>query len=240
MQDVEANVVTNPLRERIREIATELGGPTALARAAGLAPTSVAQYLSEEKGRASEPGATALVKLARAGGVSIRWLISGEGPKTADQELPNGFVFVDLIDLANAGGAFVHAIINRPTPPDRRILYKYDLIEGLAPAGPQIFAVRTCPGLDFPPVIRAGDIIIIDRPARPLSAWDWSGDLGDLIYLLADGELLKLRRLLRKDSTVNLIMPNGKADRTRLDLQSKLPPNFILFGAAILIQRKLP
>lgn len=239
MQDVRDNVV-NPLRERVREIATERGGPTALARAAGLAPTTVAQYLSEEKGRASEPGATALTKLARAGGVSIRWLVTGEGPKTADQELPNGFIFVDLIDLANAGGAFVHAIINRPMPPDRRILYKYDLIEKLAPAGPNIFAVRTCPSLDFFPVIHVGDIIVIDRPVLPLSAWDWSGKLGDLIYLVADGELLKLRRLLRNGDSIRLMAPNGKADRTRLDLQGKLPPNFILFGAAIWLGRKLP
>jgi hypothetical protein len=35
-------------------------------------------------------------------------------------------------------------------------------------------------------------------------------------------------------------MPNGKADRTRLNLEGKLPPNFILFGAVIWLSRKLP
>lgn len=214
----------------------------ALARKAGLAPATISSYLSEEEGegRVSVPSLEALVKLADAGKVTIGWLAAGRLPKNIDQELPEQFLFVDLIDLENAGGAFVHAIINRPTPSDRRILFKYDLMKGLAPAGTQIFAVRTCPSLEFASVIRAGDIIIVDRPALPLSAWDWKTVPGDLVYLLADGEALKLRRLLRRDSTINLIMPNGKADRTRLDLQGKLPPNFILFGAAILIQRKLP
>ncbi len=71
------------LRLRILQLAAECGGVVALARRAGLAPSTVAQYTTEKPGRASEPGAIAALKLARAANVRLEWLVSGEGSKNA-------------------------------------------------------------------------------------------------------------------------------------------------------------
>ncbi len=48
-----------------------------LAAAAGLNPRTLAHYFD----RGSEPPASALIALARAGGVSLDWLLTGEGPR---------------------------------------------------------------------------------------------------------------------------------------------------------------
>jgi transcriptional regulator with XRE-family HTH domain len=69
------------LRARIRQIARESGGIVALARRAGLSASTVAQYTTDKPGRASEPGAIAVAKLARAAEVRVEWLVSGDGPK---------------------------------------------------------------------------------------------------------------------------------------------------------------
>lgn len=73
------------LRRRIAQLINECGGVVALARRAGLSPSTVAQYTTERPGRASEPGALAVLKLARAANVRVEWLVSGEGAKRAGE-----------------------------------------------------------------------------------------------------------------------------------------------------------
>ncbi len=88
------------LRGRIAQIIGECGGVVALARRAGLSPSTVAQYTTERPGRASEPGALAVLKLARAAKVQIGWLVSGEGAKRAGkprQPQPMDFSLLRLV-----------------------------------------------------------------------------------------------------------------------------------------------
>lgn len=83
MSSVVTNATRRDLRLRISEIAQDCGGIAALARRVGLSPSTIAQYVTERPGRASEPGVTAVVKLARGAGVRIEWLVAGEGAKRA-------------------------------------------------------------------------------------------------------------------------------------------------------------
>jgi transcriptional regulator with XRE-family HTH domain len=98
-----SNVITNrhgarrELRSRISEIVQDLGGVAALARRAGLSPSTIAQYISDKPGRASEPGATAALKLARGAGVRLEWLVAGEGPKRASESAPIDFALLRLV-----------------------------------------------------------------------------------------------------------------------------------------------
>lgn len=61
------------LRERIRALAHRVGSVSELARRASLSQATVAAYVN----RGSEPSTSALVRLARAGEVSISWLATG-------------------------------------------------------------------------------------------------------------------------------------------------------------------
>ena len=71
-----------PFVERIRTIVSLAGGIEKLARSAGMTSRVIGKYLAGE----SEPNRTRLVSLARAAGVSIAWLATGEG--TAQGETP--------------------------------------------------------------------------------------------------------------------------------------------------------
>jgi hypothetical protein len=60
--------------DRLRLIASRLGSMRALARAAGVHPTTAHAWFGT-----AEPGRAALSNLARAANVSLDWLVSGEG-----------------------------------------------------------------------------------------------------------------------------------------------------------------
>jgi hypothetical protein len=60
---------------RLRMLALRVGSVTALAKSAGIPQSTIRRYFDK-----SDPPLSALPKLARAGGVSLAWLITGEGP----------------------------------------------------------------------------------------------------------------------------------------------------------------
>jgi hypothetical protein len=68
-------------RGRLRMLALRVGSVTALAKAAGVPQSTIRRYFDK-----SDPPLSALPKLARAGGVSLAWLITGEGPIQIEEE----------------------------------------------------------------------------------------------------------------------------------------------------------
>jgi len=62
------------------------------AEAAGLAPSTVHQYLTEKQGRASAPKISSLIRIAQAGGVSLDWLATGKGPG------PGNWISVEFLE----------------------------------------------------------------------------------------------------------------------------------------------
>ena len=178
------------IRDRIRIIAAEQGGPTALAHKAGLAPSTVAQYLSEERGRASMPGLEALIKLADASHVSITWLAAGRGPRNPDF-LPDGYQLFPYFDLRVLGWrihglsgspaewvALKRSWFNRPERPGRP---------------PQEIQCISTPDDNFSPLLKYGDLIAIDRSAGggylPLNFAEGA------LYAIAPEARILLRRL---------------------------------------------
>lgn len=65
---------------RLRELAEDAGGVSAMARAAGFGESTLRKWL--EGG--SEPNRSRLVQLAHGAGVSVGWLAAGVGPKTPE------------------------------------------------------------------------------------------------------------------------------------------------------------
>ncbi len=66
-----------PLLERIRTAIDLMGGNIAeISRRSDLPATTIAAWI---KGQKSEPGALRLARLAKAAGLSVQWLITGEG-----------------------------------------------------------------------------------------------------------------------------------------------------------------
>jgi transcriptional regulator with XRE-family HTH domain len=199
-----STAITKSLGDRIRQIADEHGGPSILARAAGLAPSTVTQYLSVREGRRSEPGVAALIKLAKAANVSVNWLATGEGPKNANNPLPEGYFAVPFFDLRASGGRiyafnqeqvaafriFEAAQLGHPAARDLRC---FDAFEEV--------------GLE----IRCGDLVVADfsvsaraTPGHP--PWPANFKDGDL-YVVAQEAKVMLRYLHRQRGAVKNTRP---------------------------------
>jgi transcriptional regulator with XRE-family HTH domain len=223
------------VKDRIREIVDDAGGPSILARRAGLTPSTVGQYLSDQEGRASEPGVAALVKLAKAANVSIAWLATGELPKVPT-DVPAGYFNCSTFDL-NATGNHLRGILDKfgehPRHPKGRLIKPSDLIGGKAPPSLESYVVENS-GLSFPPEILVGDIFLFTIPyghkvVEPsnIESWDFVEEGG--IYLVAGGVELKLRKLRRQKEVIQVIGPNGKVETTL----TGRPRDFILLGRVI-------
>lgn len=80
---VNKNVTDPGFIERMKSLAEKIGSVNALARAAGLSQSGIRRYFD-----GGEPSRPQLIAIARAGGVSISWLVSGE----EDERPKNGTV----------------------------------------------------------------------------------------------------------------------------------------------------
>lgn len=208
--------ITKSLRERIRSIADQQGGPTRLARAAGLAPSAVSQYLSEKPGRASEPSIASLIKLADAAGVSIGWLSAGRPPRSANSMLPEGYVLVPFFDL-RASDWRIHTLQH---PPSGWSALRREWLDsaGANVAETESFEAPEDVGL----VISAGDLIAVDRSKgwRPDRA-TFELSAGAL-YLVAPEARVALRRLFwqRKGESIVAKAPGLRSEIIRVQQQA--------------------
>jgi len=146
----------------------------------------------------SEPTRLALVALARAAGVSVHWLATGEGPKAANIA-PEGYIDVPCFNLSGIG-PYVRGMIGSPT--GRRLFKKDDFPERVNNKLDLVAAVEGCPELSFEPAILGGDVFIFEQilwTARGPNVIHLSPILNraDNIYLIADGANLRLRKLKR-------------------------------------------
>lgn len=210
---------------RLEEIASDAGGKAALAREAALPATSLQNYFD----RASEPTRPVLIALARAAGVSLDWLAAGQGEKRAGGA-PEGYRDFPCYDLTTTG-PYLRGMVGNPGA--RLLVRRLELI-GRIGGGSGIMAVTGTTELAFPPEVQPGDAIIFEQPTwhnpiRPslVEAWELRKDL---IYLVADGVALKLRRLhSQSGGSVLVVAPGEKRERTL----KGAPRDFILFGPVV-------
>jgi hypothetical protein len=124
-----------------------------LAKAAGIAPTSLQAYFHN-----SEPSRTVIVRLALAGNVSVSWLASGHRPRSPDG-LPEGYFAVPSIDFRASGGR-IYPLLGQPT--EFRIFRNSDFEK---PADGDLMAVQMPEGCYL--YISDSDTLVIDRRDQP-------------------------------------------------------------------------
>ncbi|MGH9342975.1 MAG: helix-turn-helix domain-containing protein [Terriglobia bacterium] len=208
---------------RLADLVKTAGSKSTLARRAGIPVSSLQSYLA-----GSEPSRLALTALARAANVSLSWLATGEGERNPEA-VPEGYLEVVSYDLSSTG-PYLRGLIGLPS--NRRLMKRSDLYMAEVSSG-EIAAVEGCGELDFEPQIRGGDVFIFERPIwhSPIrqsfvDAWELRDDL---IYLVADGINLRLRKLQKHKGSVNVIDSNGRIERT---LRGS-PPDVVLFGVVV-------
>lgn len=212
---------------RLEEIAEKAGGKSELARKAGLAPSSLANYFGR-----SEPPLTALVLLARAGRVSLDWLSGADVPPRPADFVPEGYIRVPFFSLRETG-CHIRAIgADFDQAMETRLFRQHDVV-GKAVISTRSFATGESKDLAFEPIVGAGDLLLIDvmhghHVTRPTPVDSWPIEESG-VYLVGDVAWLKLRRLHRKDARVQVLKPDGKVERTLMGA----PDDFVLYGRVV-------
>ncbi|MGE0256967.1 MAG: S24 family peptidase [Alphaproteobacteria bacterium] len=183
---------------RLREVENRFRNRADAAAAAGVAKSSLQRWI-EGKSDASFEG---LARLAEASGVSLDWLARGRGDIDAGGSTPSSavadrkvpyvsertaeFVFVPRYDIrASAGpGAWLD---------DEHILdhmaFRADWVRRTLGADPRRLALIAAVGDSMEPVIRAGDLLLVDTSVDRI--------VDDAIYVIGIDDTVMVKRIQR-------------------------------------------
>ncbi len=192
--------------ERLRQIAAKVGSVNALARASGLSQGGLQRYM-----KGGEPTRPNLISLAKAGGVSLNWLMTGEdGPDaqpTADDDI---YAYIPLYDARISQG---HGAWNDGIKILTKLAFtRYSLRKkGLDPA--KLAAVRV-DGDSNEPLLSDGDTVMVDLSRNVLQ--------GEAFYVIRIDDLLYAKRLQREFDGSILVISANPAYRVITVPQSQL------------------
>jgi transcriptional regulator with XRE-family HTH domain len=189
--------------KRLRQVVREYGSRYALAKATSIPASTLQSY---EAG--SNPGAHALLRLARVANVDLNWLLTGKGQIRPTGLIP-GAALADvlMVDQYEIGTAINMSIIIGQVPYSRHLL---ETKSGLKePKLDTLLSVEADADLYH---IARGDLVLIDRTQTRL--------LRDGIYLL-DLPGITLRAIIRRiGDRVTLVGPESEhvkpSERSRI------------------------
>jgi phage repressor protein C with HTH and peptisase S24 domain len=183
--------------DRLAGLLDEFDSRAEAAAVAGVVPDQLARYV---RGGAKPP-LEVIARLAAAKGVSLDWLWSGEGARSAsDEEVftdAPGMVSVPVFDFRVSAGT---GEIAESEEPIARVALNRDLLiaHGISPKAPGLTQVG---GYSMRPTIDDGDLVVFDRTDR---------EPRDKIYLFRRSGTLLIKELRRRsDGTLTLISHNA-------------------------------
>jgi len=141
------------------------GSGDALARKAAIPRRTLETWLAGKAG----PKALKIVSIARAAGVSVDWLITGEGDERAagtsftPQKTGAGYAHIPLYDVSARGGGS-GVVVDNESVIDV-LAFKEDWIRQELHTSPANLRLIYVEGDSMEPDLRAGDIILIDGTA---------------------------------------------------------------------------
>ncbi|WP_294640122.1 helix-turn-helix transcriptional regulator [uncultured Aureimonas sp.] len=222
MNPLQSSVGTvSEFKDRLQELVSERRSANAFASEVGIGQTLLRQYL-----KGATPGLDKVVQIAKATGIHINWLATGEGPRDSSDQLlqigvrtqpeqtgtpavihvptpdmpDDAIVLIPLMDVQPSAGS---GTIVEAEPVLGRVAFDAAWLRARS-ITPTAAKVLTARGDSMEPTIRSGDTLIVD------TAIDQAVDNG--IYVLVYGEALLVKRLrIRLDSTVVITSDNQAA-----------------------------
>lgn len=192
--------------ERLRHIAAKVGSVNALARASGLSQGGLQRYM-----KGGEPTRPNLISLAKAGGVSLVWLMTGDESASAQPQIEDDtYAYIPLYDARVSQG---HGAWNDGLKVLTMLAFtRYSLRKkGLDPA--KLAAVRV-DGDSNEPILSDGDTVMVDLSRNVLQ--------GEAFYVIRIDDLLYAKRLQREIDGSILVISANPAYRVITVPQSQL------------------
>lgn len=185
------------LAERIRQCAEMAGSGDELARLTAIPRRTLEYYLTGQ----SEPKVARCVEIARAVGVDIGWLASGEGDKlkgaSVQFDAEDKYAYVPLYDARCSAG---HGSWNEGSKVLAMLAFTvYSLRkQGLEPT--KLSAIRV-DGDSMEGMLSDGDTVLINHARRTLE--------GEAVYVIRLDDHLYAKRLQRQfDGSIHIISEN--------------------------------
>ena len=179
--------------ERLRDAIKMVGSARDAARLSGLPYGTLQGYI-----RGGELKLSNAASLARATGVRLEWLATGEGPMQGETETavapatPPGYVLLPLVEARAAAGS------NGGLRSDHLvdfIAFSESFLKQTLRRSPQNLALLTASGDSMDPTIRDGDLLLVDTAARDIQS--------SRVYVLSvNGALLVKRIQVRLDGSL--------------------------------------
>lgn len=198
------------LTARIRQVVDANGGPTAAAKLIGMSLPTLRSWYT---GKVS-PGAVALNDFGVATGSSVAWLLNGgpvsTWPEAGDPypELHDDWELVPVYDIRAAAGA--GAAIDEEAVIDH-LAFRDSWLRKHIAADTGGLALLYVDGDSQEPILRAGDLIMINRKERAIRE-------GLFVVRLGDGLLVKRLHRAGADQVV-LKSENPAYDPVNVDLR---------------------
>jgi hypothetical protein len=213
--------------KRLEELIGEFPSRAALAKAAGLPPSSLQSYIE-----GAEPTRPALVALARAANVSLEWLADHRGYKKPHPRVPDGYAGIPVYDIRTSGG-YVYPLVMAEIA--SWIYLKLDLFSYPRMQAAKLFVVEALESQA--PEIANGDLLVVD------SSWQTrfiepSPVIPSGNYLISQQARLSVRQAVgaHKDA-IEFLLPGAPGGKQALRLGED---GFTIHGRVIWHARSLP
>lgn len=187
-------------RRRLRLIMQQFGSVADLAKAVGVSDNAIYKWVS---GR-GQPGMTSLVSLARAAGVSVEWLATGQGTTKGNSGSP---AFLESSSLCTTTTVVYTPAgsldISQSTQIVDFLHFKSAWFQRQFGLDPSHVALIETRGDSMAPTIADGDLCLINLTESRFSH--------DRIYVLSRGNELLVKRLQREPADTLLILCDNPA-----------------------------
>ncbi len=214
------------LSQRIRLCAERAGSGEALARGSGIPRRTLETYLSGQ----AEPKASRLAAIARAAGVSVHWLATGEGPMAPSDETGG---LLPLPRLEASGGAEIRE--ETPLYGNGDLALGSSLLRDLGLSG-QPLAAHRVEDDTMAPTLQPGDLVVV---ALIDPAADEPPPLREGIHLVNLSGRLHLKRL-QADARGGLLLRCDNPAYETLHLDAHEAAELEILGRAVWYGRALP
>ncbi|WP_063812497.1 XRE family transcriptional regulator [Burkholderia cepacia] len=237
-EHVRVSIPANGIESRIDEMCRQIGGRGAAAAVAGVSDDMLRRYIRGD----SKPTFEVIAKLARAAGVSLDWVATGDGngaQRDAVQPQPcvvdtlgnpvdlEEFVFIPRYNVKVAAG---HGQAITDEAPKHTMAFRRYWIENYLHAAPTNLSVLSVKGDSLQGVLNDRDVILIDRSQT-------SGAAG-LYVLRIDGDVI-VKTLQRLPDGILEVSSANPAYKPFTVNMAKPPSDFAIIGRVVWFGRQV-
>lgn len=227
---------------RIREAVTLIGNQNKAADKMGIAVSSVARWYKGE----ADPSRTNLVKLARAAGVNVQWLATGEGAQYPNQNHEitpiqpkiitdtignainiNDFVFIPYYEVVASAG---HGAWADDEPQKTSLAFRRDWLGSLVTNHFEQLSVISVKGDSMSGVLEDGDTILINHTKT---------EPRDGLFALRIGNDVFVKRVQRIPNKLIIKSANSDYEPFEIDLSEESDENIAIIGKVVWLGRRI-